>query len=140
MEQFLAQINLVFQIIILAIISISFLLKKMKKLFLHGTTMVIATISSVISFAIIMLPSLLNFRDFLVGYPFSRLSIVIFTHAILGATVEILALWMVITWRLRSNLRYCSGKKIMMRVTFILWLAALFFGILTYLYLYDVLT
>jgi uncharacterized membrane protein YozB (DUF420 family) len=137
MEQYVAQINLVFQIIILTIFSASLLLKRVKRLLLHGTTMLIATVLSVISFALVMFPSLLNLRSFLVDYPFSRLSIVIFAHAILGVIVQFLALWTVIAWLLRSNLQYCSRKGTRMRVTFVLWLAVLFLGILTYAYLYG---
>jgi len=137
MELLVAQINLVFQILTLITLFASLLAKKMRKLFLHGTMMLIATILSVISLTVVMLPSLLNLRGFLVDYPFSRLSIVIFAHALLGALVEVFAFWMVITWRLRSKLQYCSRKKTMMRATFVLWLAALFFGVLTYLYLYG---
>jgi uncharacterized membrane protein YozB (DUF420 family) len=137
MDLFVSQINLVFQIIILAIFSTSFLLKKMKKLFLHGITMAVATILSLISFLLVMFPSLLSLNEFLVNYPYNQLAIIVFAHSILGAIVEILALALVITWRLRSNVKYCSRKKILMRVTFILWLVALILGILVYLYAYG---
>jgi uncharacterized membrane protein YozB (DUF420 family) len=106
-------------------------------MFLHGMTVAVATFLSLISFLVVMLPSLLSLRDFLVNYPYNQLAIIIFAHSILGAMVEILALALVITWRLRSNLKYCSRKKILMRVTFILWLAELILGILVYLYAYG---
>ena len=137
MDPFTSQVNLVFQIIILCILIASYLLKKIKKLFLHGITMAVATVLSVISFLLVMLPSLLSLSDFLVNYPYNQLAIIIFAHSILGAIVEVLALALIITWRLRSNIKYCSRKKILMLVTFILWLAELILGILVYLYAYG---
>jgi len=135
---FVARSNLVFQIAILALLIVSLVLKKKRNYFLHGSTMMIAAILNAFSFILVMGPSLLNLEKFVVNYPLSRLSVVAMAHGILGAIAEILAIWVVISWRLRSSTKYCVRKRKIMRVTFVLWFIAVFLGVLLYAFLYGI--
>lgn len=132
-----AQINLVFQVFILLVILAGWALKKRAKLFLHGVTMLIGVILNTISFILVMGPSLLSLGPTLRDYPLNRLSIVTVGHAALGSTVEILALWTVASWHLQSSIQGCVKKKKIMLLIMILWLTALFLGILLYVLLYT---
>lgn len=129
--------NLVFQMVILIIILASFALKKIRSYFLHGATMLIAAVLNLFSFALVMWPSLSSLREYIISFPLTRLSLTIVIHAFLGATAEVLAIFIVASWRLQSSTKNCVRKKKMMRVTFVLWIAALFFGILLYMLLHT---
>jgi len=136
---FVAQINLVLQIVILALLSVSMrTLKKKRNYYLHGSTMTIATVLNAFSFTLVMGPSLLNLRELIVDKPLNIISVATMTHAILGAIAEILAVWIVVSWHLRSSTKYCVRKRRIMRVTMVLWLIALFSGILLYAFLYII--
>ena len=134
---FVARSNLVFQIIILALLIASFVLNKKRKYFLHGSMMMIAAILNAFSFILVMGPSLLNLGQFVVNYPLSRLSVVAMMHGIFGAIAEILAIWVVISWRLRSSTKYCVRKRKIMQVTLVLWLIVMFLGVLLYALLWN---
>ncbi len=127
------QANLVLQIIIFAILSVSLFLKMKRKYLLHGTTMLIAVILNVISFLLIMGPSLRDSRAFISNNLSDRIAIVIIGHAAFGSIAGILAIWVVISWHLQSTIKNCARKKKMMRIIFTLWMAALIFGFLLYL-------
>jgi len=135
---FVARSNLVFQIVILALLFVSLVLKKKRNYFLHGSTMMIAAILNAFSFILVMGPSLLDLGELVVNYPLNRLSMVAMVHGILGAIAEILAIWIVVSWRLRSSTKYCVRKRKIMRVTTVLWLISLFSGILLYAFLYII--
>lgn len=131
MDPFIAQINLVFQIAILIVLSLSLVLKNKKKLFSHGATMLIAVILNTVSFILVMLPSSLK-----LNYAFNVFSTVTLAHVILGVLAEIFAIWLVVSWRFRS-VQYCTRRRKIMRATSALWLMALILGILVYIFLYT---
>jgi len=135
-DPFVAQINLAFQIVVLAVLLVSLVFKVKKKFVLHGATMLIAFLLYLISFFMVMLPSFLNLQEFIINYPSNRLSIVTVAHAVLGGITDIFVLWLIFSWRLRSNIQSCIRKKMIMRVTLILWLTVLVLGIVTYAYLW----
>ncbi len=135
----LAEINLVFQIVILAVLSASVItLRKGRHHFLHGSTMLIATLLNALSFIWVMGPSLLNLGRLVVDKPYTMISTVTVAHGILGAIAGILAVWIIVPWRLRSSIRYCVGKRKTMKITLVLWMIALFSGILLYAFLYII--
>jgi len=135
---FVARSNLVFQIVILALLFVSLVLKKKRNYFLHGSTMLIATVLNAFSFILVMGPSFLGLGQLIVDRPLFVVSVATVAHGILGAVAEILALWVVVSWRLRSSTKYCARKRKVMRVTIVLWLIALFSGILLYALLYII--
>ncbi len=136
---FVARSNLVLQIVLVALLVASLVFKKRRNYFLHGSTMMIAAILNAFSFILVMGPSLFDLGQFVVSYPLDRLSMVAMAHGILGAMAEVLAIWVLASWRLRSSTKYCARKRKSMQVTLVLWLIALFSGILFYVLLHTAL-
>jgi uncharacterized membrane protein YozB (DUF420 family) len=131
----IVQINLVFQFAMLALLGLGMVLKRRKKLFAHGSTMLVALILNAFSFLLVMGPSLLNLEQLLVEQPLDRLSMVTMAHAAFGSAAEILGIWVVASWHLQASTRNCAGKKKLMRVTFLLWGISLIMGVLLYMLL-----
>jgi len=107
----IAQINLVFQVIIAAMLLLGFGLKKRNKFLSHGTVMLIALILNAVSIMLVMGPSLLGRAQLVEDYPLGKLSLAILGHAILGSVVEALGIWIVVSWHFRMDVRNCIGKK-----------------------------
>jgi uncharacterized membrane protein YozB (DUF420 family) len=138
MDVFLiAQIDLVVQIVILVVLFAGLILKKKSKFFSHGTSMLVAVVLNAIPFFLVMGPSLLSLGQTVREYPLNRLSLVVLGHASFGSVAEVLGIWIVGSWRLRSSVQGCVAKKRFMLVTFALWLTAIFFGILLFTLLYT---
>ncbi len=131
----LATINLAIQFIVLALLIVSYGLKKMNKFRQHGLTMLSAVILHTIMVLSIMIPSLVSIY-FAVTLSTTIISIAII-HGIIGALTWVLGLLIVATWRLRKDLKYCQPKKRLMRTTYILWLVTIVLGTLLYLSLYT---
>lgn len=136
MDQFVAQANFVFQIFVLLTLSLSLVLKTKKKLYFHGSAMLIAFILNTISIMLVMVPSLYVKAEPVSKVPFQTFSIVVLSHVSLGVIAEVMAFWLVVSWRLRPP-KHCIGKRNLMRATIFIWLVALFLGVLLYLYLYT---
>jgi len=138
MDPFVAQVNLVFQIIVFCLFIVSLVVAKRKKLFLHGNTIFVALVLNTVSIFIVMVPSLLSLTQLVVEKPFNVVSMTILVHTGIGVVAEILAVWLVASWGLRSSLKPCARRKKMMWVSTAFWLAALLLGILLYLLLYII--
>jgi uncharacterized membrane protein YozB (DUF420 family) len=125
------QINLGLQIIMLAILFASLALKRKRKYFAHGVTMLIAVILNALSFLLVMMPSL-STLEILKTQPLHWFSLVALAHAGLGAITIILSIWIVVVWHLQSSNQNCIKKRKLMRLTLILWLLVFFLGFLLY--------
>jgi len=89
-----------------------------------------------LSIIAVMVPSLLNKKGIFENL-YIRFSIVTVSHAILGSLVEILGIWLIGTWALRSHdVKVCFKRKRIMDVTFLLWLLELILGVYVYMMLY----
>jgi uncharacterized membrane protein YozB (DUF420 family) len=137
MAPILAQFNLIFQIIILAVLFVGFGLKQRGKFVAHGSTMLIAVVLSAVSFLLAMGPSFFSLSGFISEQPTHVLSVAVIIHGILGAIAEILGIYLVVSWGLRKSVQSCQRKRIM-RVTMVLWPIAVFLGILLYALLYGI--
>lgn len=128
-----AEANLVLQIVAFTMVLMSYWFKRMKKYILHGRTMLIALVLTLISLFLVMLPSLLSFGE---SIPVSTFTVAL-VHASLGSVVEVLAIFLVGSWRLQKSTVNCSRRKKVMRVTIILWTATFILGVLLFLLLYT---
>jgi len=131
------QANLALQILILMTLIASFILKRLRKYFLHGITMLIAVVLNAVSFLLIMGPSLSNLREFIALYTSDELAVTALIHAALGTVTEVLAIYVLASWRFHSTPLGCARNRKLMRLTFVLWVVALIFGILVYRLLYS---
>jgi uncharacterized membrane protein YozB (DUF420 family) len=132
---FLSDVNLLLQFAILVILILSFYFQRGRIYPKHGVTMAIAVTLHTIAIFGIMLPSLFALTSSF-GTSIVR-SLAVLPHAILGSLVEILGLYLVLTWALhRREIKVCSENKRFMKPTFILWLLELAIGIYVYIVLY----
>jgi hypothetical protein len=131
-----ADLNLILQIIILALLIAGFSIARLKRKFRgHGAFMGIVLTLNTISIAIIMLPSFLSFSGLFVNL--STPAAIVITHAILGLLVEVAGFWLLANWLFRSgNIKGCFGKKNLMIGALFLWFIELFTGIYIYVMLY----
>lgn len=131
-ESFMRQYNLYFQIVFLAIVFVSLGLKQQKKFRLHGITMLAAVVLHLISVLPTMIPSYINLLPLVAGGTLNAAIIVFLIHGIIGVITIVLAVWIILTWRLRQSLKYCAPKKNMMRVTIILWALTFILAVIFY--------
>jgi uncharacterized membrane protein YozB (DUF420 family) len=130
-------INLILQIIMFVIITISLFYKNKMKFKIHGMLMGIAVFLHVLSFLAVMGPIFFgHFSTFVdyISYPEIQTT---WIHAIPGAIAMIMGITLVGLWALNpSNIAACSRRKRLMDITVLLWLVSLIFGIATYILLY----
>jgi uncharacterized membrane protein YozB (DUF420 family) len=132
--QFVATVSMVIQIVVLVLLFAGIWLKGMKKFRQHGIVMLTAVVLHTIMILVWMIPS---FRS-LFGSPSSinladMFTVTILVHAFMGIAAALLGIWLVASWRLRTNMKTCFAKKNTMRATMTLWLIALVLGIILYL-------
>ena len=131
----IAQVNLGLQITILAIVLIGYVLKRKAKFFLHGASMLVGVALNLISFLVVMGPSLLSF-EIIRTQPMNEASLIALTHGIIGGTALVSGVLMVASWHLQSSTKSCVKRKTLMKITIVLWTIALVLGIWLYTILY----
>ena len=129
------QVNIVLQLIILVLFVAAMWMKGRKKFSLHGMIMLVAVVLNLVSFALIMLASLLR-MEIIMTQPFHAVSIAALVHSAAGLVATVLGIWLVASWHLQSSMKVCFKNKKLMRVTSALWLAVLLVGFLLYYLLY----
>jgi len=130
-------LNLILQIITLAIIFVSLYYKKKLKLKHHGITMGVAVILHLLSFVLVMGPAFFTYFEFYSTSTSIGAVQTAWLHAVPGAIALVLGLLLVAVWALNSsNVKGCYKRKRIMDVTLILWLFSLVFGIVTYALFY----
>jgi uncharacterized membrane protein YozB (DUF420 family) len=136
LEPFISpQVNAMLQLIILVLLVVGIGMKWRKKFSLHGMILLVAVILNLVSFVLIMLPSLLR-TEIIITQPLQAVSIVTLIHSSVGLVVMILGMWVVASWRLQSSMKICFKNKKLMRLTSMLWLVVLLVGFLLYYLLY----
>lgn len=126
--------NFIIQFIVLGLIGVSLILKRRRNYIWHGNTMLVAVIVNLLLLAMHMAPSFVGVGEDIVAHPLNFTPIVGVVHGISGATAEIFAIWIVVTWAyITSSTAYCSRRKKAMRWTLILWLVAIALGIAYYI-------
>jgi hypothetical protein len=139
--QLIASINLGVQIVVLVLLLGGYWLKRMKKFRQHGIAMLIAVILHTITVLAVMLPSFVSaVIPLILANTSAVVTVVAPLHGVMGIIAAVLGVWIVASWRLRASLQYCGlgkSKKKLMLFTLILWLIALFLGIILYLHFYT---
>jgi uncharacterized membrane protein YozB (DUF420 family) len=84
----------------------------------------------------IMVPSLLSLRGLLKNL-LTRFSLITLTHATAGALVEIMGIWLIVSWLTDTiHVEKCIKRKNIMIVTIALWLVEFVLGVYIYMMLY----
>jgi len=130
-------LNLILQIIILAIIFVSLFYKRKTNFKVHGATMGIAVILQIIAFILVMGPTFFNNFDFFSTSTSIAAVQTAWIHAVPGAIALLLGIYLVTRWAVKtSNVAGCYKRKRIMDVTIGLWIFSLLFGIATYVLIY----
>ncbi len=127
-------INFIIQIILIALLIVGATQKSTRRR--HGIIMAVALIVNLVTFAIIMVPSLFLKWD-LIGL--HNLTTVILIHAIIGAVAIALGLvfsirFLIFLWR---NDPLNCGTKIQMRIVNLSWLVSFVLGLIFYFVFYT---
>jgi uncharacterized membrane protein YozB (DUF420 family) len=136
MDSLVAQTNMIVQTIALAALLASMALRRKRKYFAHGTTMLIAVMLNTLSFLLVMMPSLLN-MEIVRTQPMHWFSLATMAHAGLGAITIMLSTWLIAAWHLQPSNQNCIRKKKLMRLTLLLWVTVFFLGFVLYTVLYT---
>jgi uncharacterized membrane protein YozB (DUF420 family) len=133
-------LNLILQVIILAILGLAIIARLKHSNVKHALMMGSAIVLHTFAIFAIMVPSLLSMESSSAGLLkdlLTRFALVTVTHSIMGSLVEIMGVWLVASWLFnRSSVEKCFKRKNVMRVTIVLWLAELVLGIFVYMMLY----
>ena len=134
---FIADINLVIQIISFVMLLAGLIYKIRGRFKMHGSFMGIAVFLHLISFLLAMGPSFLAGFELFTTNTLQTVVQTMWIHAISGAVSLILGFFLIIAWIPKpSNIGPCFGRKRIMDATIILWSISLAFGIVTYIIFY----
>lgn len=129
----LPEINLLIQSLILIMFLTSLAFKMKAKFVIHGTLMLATVISAIASFLWFMSVKAATFTNYMQQFFDSTLNLTLFAvHTSLTISAVLLGIWIVSSWRFRSNL-FCAPKKKVMRLILILWVLGYIVGIVFYL-------
>lgn len=132
----LHDINLILQITILILLVIGRKFAKDKRLLNHGKAMGLLLALHTITILLIMIPSFLtNFGS--LGHISDPRVIVTWMHVTLGASAEVLGVFLVSKWGFQpKRLSSCSTRRKYMKPTFALWGFSAVLGIVFYIVYY----
>lgn len=134
----LADVSLIIQIALLILVVSGWLVARRRRYANHGRLMAVAFGAHIATVMVVMIPSLVASRGIFL-YGVNSLALVAGAHAILGSLALILGFIMMGRWLLnRLNIKACLKRKGQMRLSLIVWLAALGFGVYSYFIFYPV--
>ena len=128
------EINLAIQFFILVVFLTSLVFKWKKRYFIHGSLMLVAVISHLMSFAWFMsfIASTYTVTEVMDAFFANSLTLSVFAiHTLLGVLSGLLAIWILGSWRLRPT-HFCTKNRKKMRYTAILWISSFIMGVLLY--------
>ena len=130
-------LNLLIQILTLAIIFVSLYYKQKGKMKNHGASMALAMFLHLLTFLIVMGPIFFQYFSYYSTSFGETLAQVTWLHAVPGAVSLILGIFLVVIWAINtSNVAGCYKRKRIMDTTILLWMISLIFGIATYVLTY----
>jgi len=133
----ISDLNFIIQIVILFVLLVSVTFKKRGNFKMHGSLMGLAVVLNAISFFLVMGPSFAGSAGFIRREFYSIRALTVLTHAFIGALAEILGIWVVGEWLLRSmETKACVMRKRVMRGIVSLWFIAIILGIAVYVVYY----
>lgn len=134
---FSATVSLIFQVAVFGLLVCGYVLKKLQKFWLHAVFMSFSVVLHFGSIFAIMLPSFVfGVLSYMTSAPFDFLMLLSTVHGVMGVVAPILAVWLIVSWRLHKDMTNCTWKKKWMQATLIVWLSALFSGFLLYVGFY----
>jgi uncharacterized membrane protein YozB (DUF420 family) len=133
---FLANLNLILQAVIFALLGLALFARYRHNLVRHAVLMGTSIGLHTVAILAIMVPSILS-MDGLLGNLHSSFALLTLTHAGVGSLVEMMGVWLLAAWLTNTaRVEKCVERKNIMRITVALWIAELMLGIYIYMMLY----
>jgi len=127
-----AIINLIMQFFMVTLLLFGYWLFKIRKYMYHGVMAVALTLLHAISFFYNMVPVFISELGHFIGELSEPIVALTIAHSVLGVVAEILTIYLVLRWAIhRFDIKRCV-TKLGMRLTFYVWITALFSGILIF--------
>ena len=127
----IATLSLILQLTVFAMLTIGYLLFRAHNIKGHGYILCTATIIHIGAILLRMIPAISSDPQF-ISITLDPLSLIHWSHITLGLIAPTLGTYISLRWIIHgTNPRYCVGKW-MMRITFIMWIISLLFGIVMY--------
>ena len=132
-----SDINLIVQIIIIALLAEGWIISRdKKKIRLHGQLMVTAVLINAAAIALVMLPSLILNFGAITSDPLGPGPLITIAHSTIGAAAWLLGAYLSWVWGLKPATVECFKRKGLMRPVTYLWLFAAILGVGFYVYYY----
>jgi uncharacterized membrane protein YozB (DUF420 family) len=131
-----ADANLILQIVLVVLLIWGRTHAKSRKYRNHGNFMAVAVGLNIISFLLVMGPSMALGWGIVVSEPTNPGVIISVIHAIGGGFALLSGVYLVASWRFADSFGPCMGKRTQMRATIGLWLLSTLTGIAFYIYYY----
>ena len=131
-----ADANLILQIVLVALLIWGRTHAKGGKYRNHGSFMAVAVALNIISFLLVMGPSMSLGWGIVVSQPTNPGVIISVIHAIGGGFALLSGIYFVISWRFADTFTRCMGRRTWMIATIGLWLLSTLTGIAFYVYYY----
>jgi hypothetical protein len=132
-----ADINLIVQIVIVALLAAGWVIgRDKKKIRRHGQFMVAAVLVNAAEIALVMVPSLILGLGAITSNPLGPGSLISVTHSMIGTVAWLLGAYLSWVWGLKPATVECFKRKRLMKPVTYLWLLAAVLGVGFYIYYY----
>jgi uncharacterized membrane protein YozB (DUF420 family) len=133
---FVATVSLVVEMVVLALLTVGYVLRGRKMFRLHGFTMSSALVLHLGTIFGVMGPSLVSGFSPGVNYA-DWLAIFSLVHAALGTIGASLGVYVVVSWHFQAELAPCFARKKVMLTALTLWVLTILMGVVIYISLYG---
>ena len=127
-----ATASLFLQIAVLVLLGGAIILKNRKKYRQHGITMASAAGLHLVTVVAVMGPSFSVFFNWPGTIVLEATVILTLIHGAFGSIAVALGIWLVASWRFKTDLKNCFARKKVMRPTFVLWVVTILLGVIMY--------
>lgn len=131
-----ADANLILQIVLVALLVWGRTYAKGGKYRNHGNYMAVAVALNIVSFLLVMGPSMSLGWGIVVSQPTNPGVIISVIHAVGGGFALLSGIYLVASWRFADSFVWCMGRRTQMMATIGLWLLSTLTGIGFYVYYY----
>ena len=132
-----ADINLIVQLAIIALLAIGWAYgRDKKKIRIHGQFMVVAVLFNAAAIAFVMVPSFILGFGAITSNPIGIGSLISIAHPIIGTSAWLIGAYLSWTWGLKPATVECFKRKRLMKPVTYLWILAAVLGVGFYVYYY----
>lgn len=128
-----SDISIILQLVVMGVILVGFVFANKRSFMPHGAVMFIATLLNTGSILVVMIPVALRLGDSSI----TGFNMLFRAHALLGLTVEAVAIYILANWRFQKPGPTCFQRKNWMLTLTLVWIGELILGMLLYMRLYP---